>query len=211
MARVDKRILTIPVVELDEYPSGQDRPTLATVREIDADVDGDISFFFSRGTFNVNLDAYTGGLSGLLEDVRTGHFKYTDDTYDRPQPPMTPLSLNNRRLSYVVYKLRSRNWQFAKNHPPFSIGKKGKDAQVYFEARRVDKYGNVERVRKRKPVKDDCMVAYFIADGFKAAGFTGQYIHALNIHVDLVFGSRPRGYTPLIIDPDVRHPGGSGA
>lgn len=211
MARVDTRILTIPVLELDEYPAGQGRPVLATVREIDADVDGDISFFFSRGTFNVDLATYTGGLPGLLEDVRTERFKYMDDTYERPKPPMTPLSLNNPHLSYVVYKLRSRNWQFAKNRPPFSIGKKGKDAKVYFEARRIDKNGKVERVERKRPVKDDCMVAYFIADGYKAAGFTGQYIHALNIHVDLVFGKRPRGYTPLIIDPDVRHPGGSGA
>jgi len=209
--RTDRRMRTVPFEELGPFPAGQNRPVIATVREIDAEVDGDISFFFSRGTFAVDLRTYGGGLPGLVEDVRAGTFQYVDNLSSRPQPPMTPLSLNNQRLSYVIYKLRSRNWQFARKHPPFSIGKKGKDANAYFEAMRVDRHGVAEPVDPLKAAKDGSMVAYFIADGAKATGFTGRYVHALNVHVDLLFGSGGRGYMPLVIDPDVRHPGGSGA
>jgi hypothetical protein len=55
------------------------------------------------------------------------------------------------------------------------------------------------------------MVAYFLSDGQKAKGSKTSYIHPINIHVDLVYEGLATDYMPLIIDPDIRHPGGSGA
>jgi hypothetical protein len=209
----DLRPRTLPIEDLEEY-TGSVFPSAATVREIDCEVvNNRIYFFFSRGTYLVDLKSYVGGLPGLLGDVRTGKFIYTDDTSNRPDPPETPLSLNNRRFSYVIYKLSSKNWQFCRDHPPVSIGELGKAAGVYFNARRIDENGKEERVDidRRLPVTDNCMVAHFIADGFKATGFTGSYTHALNLHVDLIYEERERAYIPLVIDPDVRNPGGSGS
>lgn len=209
--KVDTRILTLPPNELDEKPPT--RPTIAKVMEIDAEVVSNrISFFFSRGTFLVDIAQYKNGLDGLLRDVREDNFTYDGDTSNWPDPPETPLSLKNELLTYVIYKLTPKNWQFAHDYPPFTIGKEGKDAKCYFEARRFDKLGNKDRItiKDRKPVADDCTVAYFIADGRKAKGFTGRYVHALNIHVELVYDERVRARVPIIIDPDIRYPGGSG-
>lgn len=201
----------LPLFELDENPDTY--PQIATVRELDAEVVGRrISFFFSRGTYFVDLTRYAGGLDGLLRDIREGDFDYSDNTSNRPDPPESPLSLNNQNLSYVVYKLSDKNWQFCRNHPPFSIGEEVKDLKIYFEARKFTPWGTKERVdiEHQIPVTDDCKVAYFIANGWKAMEPIGEYIHAINIHVDLVYEEGSIAYVPLVIDPDVRHPGGSG-
>lgn len=205
----------LPVEELDEGPA--QNPMIATVREIDVEASsGWVSFFFSRATYFVDLTTYPGGLDGLLRDVQSGNFIYEDNSPNRPDPPETPLSLNNQALTYVVYKLSDKNWQFCRNHPPFTVGPKLKNKDIYFEARRVTPWGAKERIvwdpgtEKWAPVTDECTVAYFIADGWKAKGIIGTYVHAINIHVDLVFKGTSTAYTPLIIDPDVRHPGGSG-
>lgn len=206
----------LPTVAMDEGPNHY--PTIATVREIDVEATHNwVSFFFSRGTYFVDLTTYPGGFDGLLRDVQSGAFRYEDDMSNRPDPPATPLSLNNQTLTYVVYKLADKNWQFCRNHPPFSMGPKLENSKLYCEARRVTRFGVKERVvqnpvtKEWSPVTDDCTVAYFIADGFAALGTTGIYTHAINIHVDFVFRAAETSYTPIIIDPDVRHPGGSGA
>lgn len=208
---VDVKILTLPLYELGEYSGAP--PTSATVREIDAEITNNrISFFFSRATFYVDLTTYAGGLDGLLRDVRDNKFYYGDDTSNWPDPPQTPLSLKNEFLTYVVYKLSSKNWQFAHDYPPFTIGAEGKDAACYFEARRFDRHGNKDKVHieHRVPSAEDCVVAYFIADGWKAKGIKGRYIHALNVHIELIYDGRERARIPIIVDPDVRYPGGSG-
>ena len=207
----------LPTVPMDEGPNQY--PTIATVREIDIEATADwVSFFFSRGTYFVDLTTYSGGFDGLLRDLRNDAFIFEDDTFNnRPDPPATPLSLNNQGPSYVVYKLADKNWQFCRNHPPFSIGPKLQNSKLYCEARRIAPWGAKERIvqdpvtEEWSPVTDRSMIAYFIADGFAALGTTGIYTHAINIHVDLVFRAATPAYTPLIIDPDVRHPGGSGA
>jgi hypothetical protein len=209
-------IQQLPIKELDEGPDHY--PTVATVREVDVEASGKwVSFFFSRANHFINLATYTGGFDQLLKDVQRPDFDFPDDASNRPDPPLTPLSLNNQGLTYVIYKLSDKNWQFCRNHPPFSIGPKLTGKKIYCEARRLTPWGTKERVIQNptteewSPVTDDCAVAYFIADGRKALGTTGVYTHAINIHVDLVFPGQVPAYTPLIIDPDVRHPGGSGA
>ena len=204
----------LPVVEMDEKHNHH--PTVATIREIDAEAGGKwFSFFFSKANYFVDLTSYPGGFDRLLRDVHDPNFNFPDDT-NRPDPPLTPLSLNNQGLTYIVYRLSDKNWQFCRNHPPFSMGPKLQGKEIYCEARRVTPWGTGERVVEVRPgewepVRDECSVAYFIADGWKAQGITGIYTHAINIHVDLVFPGQTPAYTPLIIDPDVRHPGGSGA
>jgi len=211
-ARIDRRIVTIPFDELDEYPSQTPRPQLATVREIDCKITGrEISFFFSKAKYYIEIPNYPGRLKGLLKDIAQGNIRLPDKDGLNPPPPASPLSLKNKEVCYVIYRLNLRkNWQFAHDYPPFSIGPQGKAAECHFEARRVDSQGRRQRVVDRAPKKDNCKVAYFISNGFTATGFTGQYVHALNLHVELLFGSGAVR-VPLIIDPDVRYPGGSGS
>ncbi len=54
-------------------------------------------------------------------------------------------------------------------------------------------------------LRDRCKIAFLAAKG-KAA----TYDHAINLHVDLVFDRVKPRLMPLMIDPDVRYPGGSG-
>lgn len=211
---VDLRVLTLPLYEMSEMTHLS--PTRATVREIDVDVsNNEISIFFSRASFNVDINSYPNGLMGLLRDIRDDTFTYVDDPYptnhDPLDPPSTQLSLQNEHVAYVIYKLSSKNWQFAHDYPPFTIGEDARDADIYFKARRFDPAGTSHRVDMgaRVPKVENCSVAYFMADGEKAKGFTGLYVHALNIHVEIISGAR-RARTPIIIDPDVRYPGGSG-
>lgn len=217
MAADESLVLNVsPFGDLEEFPN-EPLPTHATVREINARVvDNEISFFFSRANYEVDLGIYDGGFAGLLRDLRTGEGSFPDFNGIRPQPPIPPLSLKNRDLRYVVYVLQlDKNWQFSRDHAPFSteegmtnpIGAR----RCHYGARRVDPNGNQERVIPGMPAKDNCMVAYFVSNGAKAAsGTTGRYTHPLNIHVDLLFGAQDKGRIPLIIDPDIRFPGGSG-
>lgn len=203
----------IPFYEFDEELDGEPppTPTRATVREIDADVvDGEIQYFFSAGNYDIDLTTFPGGLNGLIASLQTTGASLPDTNNLRPPPPATPLSLSNRELTYVIYRLSLiKNWQFASNFPPFTIGKAGKESKCHFRARRVDRQGVKDRIVDGLPEKSGCKIAYFISHGAKAY-VNGDYIHDINIHVELLYGGNSVRM-PLVIDPDIRFPGGSGA
>ncbi|MFQ5346694.1 MAG: nucleotide synthetase [Rhodothalassiaceae bacterium] len=129
------------------------------------------------------------------------------------QPMQSPLSVHNAGLSYVVFRLdRGWNWQFAARGPVLTI-EQGRTA--YFrEARRVDDNGATTDRNNRQEI-DGAMAAYFIAHGRKArrdSGAKDSYSHEFNLHVE--FLERDTGGTvvsrlPVIIDPDIRYPGGN--
>jgi len=185
---------------------------LATVREIDARiVDGEISFFYTAANYEVDVRQFAGGLDELLLEVLSGSLPMPDIQNLKPRPPISPLALQSKKLAYVILKLAaSKNWQFSHDHPPFSIGLEDDGGKFNFEARRVDPLGKAERIQNKLPAKDGCMVAYFISDGASARTAKDPYAHSLNVHVDLMFGAMQKARLPLIIDPDVRYPGGSG-
>jgi hypothetical protein len=113
----------------------------------------------------------------------------------------------------IIRLAQGKIWQFCSDQPPFTLGTKAFKADVYREARRFDN-GVPERIYQQpansgefKPVADGSRVAYFIADNRASGNFVN---HGFNIHVELTFrGSHVR--LPIVIDPDIRWPGGSGA
>ena len=128
------------------------------------------------------------------------------------QPMESPLSVHNDDLCYVVFLLdRDWNWQFARTGAVISIEEGVGD---YFrEARRVDDRGTPTDRRAPAPV-DGAMAAYVLAHGRRARQNSrhDSYSHEFNLHVEFLKGNSGGGIVsrqPLIIDPDIRYPGGS--
>jgi hypothetical protein len=202
-------------------PDAIGQPVTATIRMLDFAIvpsqqlgkPDKLEFFFSAANFSVDVAAY-GGIGGLIDAVRTDpDFPYPDPVTLVP-PYTNKLSLQNDENCYVVYRLTdSKNWQFAHKKAPFSVGEKGNEASVYSGVRRVDADGNVDDGADPNDKRYGCKIAYFIADGARAAANQpGGYVHEFNIHVDLIVeddAGQP-SYMPIDIDPDVRYPGGSG-
>lgn len=117
----------------------------------------------------------------------------------------TPLDLGvTGEPAYVVFKLDPRlNWRFSDNDPVIS----------HKQAAEAAHYGGLRHVRPNgsysdKPVAD-CRIVFLIAKPP-----AGEYKHGFNFHVDLIqkphLDHTKERILPLIIDPDIRFPGGSG-
>jgi len=210
---------SIPAVEFREYETASPaRPTIATVREIDFDLDdskGELSFFYSKADFRTPV-ANAAELQSLLTRIRDNTFLWDDDHQKEPKIPYASrLSLRNHEWCYVIFRLaRSKKWQFCRDQPPFTLGTKAFKTDLYREARRFEADGTISKVFQDppqsgtfKPQEEGSRVAYFIADNTTSGDFED---HGFNIHVDLLYqGSHVR--LPIVIDPDIRWPGGSGA
>jgi hypothetical protein len=108
---------------------------------------------------------------------------------------------------------------------PITVGTKGSSKQAYFNGKRVftsatDSDRGTDFDAHPSTARDGSKVAYFIADAHEAGKDepNNHYDHAINLHVDLIFEAQPplptstsvaRYYMPLVIDPDIRYPGGS--
>lgn len=201
-------LLTDPTLSIPDTLS-KPAPAIATIREVDITVAaGKIDAKFVKANYEVDLgDA--GGLGEVLRKVANGSISMPDSAAPKP-PYETPLSLNNEKYCYVILKLSGKNWQFSREGAPFSVGIDGWIADVYRRARRVDAQGTVV---DPTAIQDGCKVAYLIADGQTASGGTPRdYRHPFNLHVDLIYqdSATNPSHMPIIIDPDIRWPGGSG-
>ena len=131
----------------------------------------------------------------------------------KPEPPMrSSLSVCNDDLGYVVFLLdRGWNWQFARQGGVISVEEGVGD---YFrEARRVDDRGMPTGRDAPAPI-DGAMAAYVIAHGQRARQRSpdDSYSHEFNLHVEFLEhdgSGRIVSRQPLIIDPDIRYPGGN--
>jgi len=132
----------------------------------------------------------------------------------RTVPPFTdttsPLDLNCDREAHVIFKLASDwNWHFARDGVTFTT--KADEQGRYFNLINVtyDAATNtVARYRGGEPIEGECRLLYF-----RVRGTTMGYRDGFNLIAELdlgVAGTPPeKRRTKLVIDPDVRHPGGS--
>ncbi|HMG47809.1 MAG TPA: nucleotide synthetase [Allosphingosinicella sp.] len=196
--------------DLDRAP-----PTVATVRELEIDGGADrIDARYSGANYDVDL-ANFGGLANVLLLLHNDGLDLTEDGAPKGKYK-TPLSLKNRKYCYVIFKLKSKknnkkkNWQFSGEQQPFSIIIDEWDKGKYYEARKV--YNGIEQAKDAKI--NGCMIAYFISDGAKAVDVApnGEYSHGFNFNLDLIYkdSDQKDSYMPIIVDPDIRFPGGSG-
>lgn len=204
-------------LHLPPRPAGMALPSLAIVREVNLDKSGkSLKIDFSKRPKIVALSDNADGkeFEQLLVKIAKKSFSYGSNT-DAKKPD---LSLNNKQLCYIVFRLsEGTRWQFAHDFPPISLSPAAYDSQCYFEANRVDDDGNIVpmlEVGESIIEHDGCHVAYFIADGAKAvADNPNQYVHSYNLNVDFLEmnGAQIEHRLAVTIDPDVRNPGGGGS
>ncbi len=207
-----------PSYTIQEYAASDPKPSIAVVRILDFQMlpqqnPNRLEFYFNDINKTIDLSEYANGIDDLLLALAANSITYPDTVRMTP-PYETPLSLNNDRDCYVIYVLSAKNWQFCHKKPPFSIGDITLTPRIYSEARRVSKAGVAEPGTVGGPDRYECKIAYFIAHGAKAViENPTRYVHSLNIHVDFIYANSQGydSYMPVDIDPDVRHPGGSGA
>ena len=202
------RFLTDHGIELLERDASLPPPAFATVREVDIKINANkIEVKYSKANYNVDIQNF-GGLQPLLARIASDSLAMPDSPAPRP-PYKSQLSLMNKTYCYVILKITGKNWQFSRDRDPFSIGLVSTQPEVYFEPRKVDDQGNIV---PRGTVQDDCRIAYFIADGATAFDDSEIYEDPFNLHLDLLDedSNGDPSPVPIIIDPDVRFPGGSG-
>ena len=198
----------------------------AQVLEIDFDIKGrHLWFYFSRRSKFIPISGQSD-LDRLINNVCNISYKWDYNVASYPKINCaSPLSLMNDQNCYVIYKLSDRNWQFVRIGRPITVGKLGMDKKAYFNGKRVfasasDSDPGTEFDADPATARDGSKVAYFIADAREAGRNepNNHYDHAINLHVDLIFEAQPplptstsvaRYYMPLVIDPDIRYPGGS--
>lgn len=121
------------------------------------------------------------------------------------------LSLYSEELSFVVFNLtggKDKNWAFARVESPITVQAELPQGtgEIAFEARRVDDDGEICRPDAEK---SGCEIAYFVVDGanLPPSQTSDGYELNFNLHIEIL--GKNSTYIPVIIDPDVRHPGGN--
>lgn len=119
---------------------------------------------------------------------------------------LTPLDLNVDRPSVIVLAFPTdSNMQFSTTVP--AVTRKNDETQSSYSNLRYVRFRPGQPPILQTEVFDGCKVALFFAQSP-----TNSYRHGFNMHVDIVQqtpGGR-RQLLPLLIDPDVRNPGGGG-
>lgn len=147
---------------------------------------------------------------GLLGAIVTALQDETFAPVLPPKPPFPgdgPLDVHCDETTTIVFALvdpgDGRKFRFSRSSRGISLGGiPDDDRQNYFGLRHVA-VATAGLGTALHHNAEDCRIVYFTArrteDPFK---------HSFNLHVEIVY---PNGYEmPIIIDPDVRYPGGSG-
>ncbi|HYD36646.1 MAG TPA: nucleotide synthetase [Allosphingosinicella sp.] len=180
-------------------------PERVIVREISFLMDSDgLQFLYKDAGPAMPLPG--GNIDMVIEHLALGKPLPFGDLGDVPMgSDGTPLDLGvTGEAAYVVFKLDPRlNWRFSDNDPVISHKQAG-DAAYYGGLRHVRPNGTYSD----RPVAD-CRIVFLVA-----MPPDGEYKHGFNFHVDMI--QKPHldhvreRILPLIIDPDIRFPGGSG-
>lgn len=190
-------------------------PRHVIVREIDFEIrENELWFFFSKWSLDKDLNTTTNSaslaaLEAVIDDIIEGGYKFDYEKPSIPKPKYSsPLSLMNGRSSWIVYVLSNKNWQYVRRGRPITMGASVPGGK-YLNARRVPGSGFADRnpgtaFDSPPPWIDGHKVAYFMANGQAS-----NYSDSINLHVDLVYDGPKKRYLPIMIDPDIRWPGGS--
>jgi len=200
----------------DRKPNN-DKPENAIVREIDFEVPtaGVLRVFYSRFSKDVPV-ANDGELKGIIALLHEDRFpSWEQDPPKQSLPFDSELSVYNDRWKYIIFLLRkNKNWQFAQKHWPITIGEKYQ--AFFYDAARADSKGIPDYGDDEDLIREGCRVAYVMAAADEALSTAGAYRHSINLHIDLINDVKDKNgvikkcYLPIIVDPDIRFPGGSG-
>jgi hypothetical protein len=217
-ARCPERLLNPNTKVPPEFSVGETPPVWAIVREVDLEVN-DKEFFirFTGGSNRVPVPSAIK-LQELLRKCATGMHKFDSSDpgalWPKPRPNSnedisSPISLNVSDDNYwVIFILANRDrWRFQNKGSPLTI-EDGRHNH-YRQSRRVKIDGTMI---EDKDVLDDCRVALFAALASKRKD-AKDYTDSINLHLDFVMRrineKEPYMRVKVIIDPDIRNPGGS--
>jgi hypothetical protein len=133
---------------------------------------------------------------------------------NRPSIPYKrPLDVSLRAPTCFIFRLSDNwNWRFSRSTKAATLGP---NVGV-----NILNYGGLRHVLPNLPHQEGpftrhdqfCKLIYFFARPV-AGNPTPGFNHAYNLNIELVFPDDDQGnpnVIPIVIDPDVRHPGGSG-
>lgn len=182
--------------------TGYRKPTEATriiyrLIDYDEDTKGNINIFYvdhddAKKPFDAKLDEFITKIIG----------RGSSPPLDRV---VSPLDTNCSEQCYLVFQLSSsREWQFSNDGDCFTT--KDDEGEKYTDLWHVDskKY----EYPSGEALPDGCRILYLRAN-CRNVGFRDGF----NLCVDLLMGvdkDSQRRRTRLIIDPDIRNPGGNG-
>jgi hypothetical protein len=193
-----------------EIKQGKQRPNKMVVLEIDFDVVSDkLKFYYSRvfGPIIVKDDV---DFQQKIKKIAAGTLPSAPNTFKYIGQYGSKLTFSNGYYRYIVFVLTKKNWQFTQKGVPIMMQKVALDYDVYFEGRRVTPGGDIQVAGTGLDPRDLARVAYFIADGAAIVNQSTQcppYPHGFNLYVD-VFDDDDNTVMPLVVDPDIRYPGG---
>lgn len=137
--------------------------------------------------------------------------KYTGTTIEdviRENPPSSllsiednPLDINAQQECYIIIELTSDfDWQFSRDGDGITL--KDNFSNRFVDLTHVFKDGSV--IKGGSQMKPGCRMVYFaVIDPPKGE-------HPFNMHVDLLYPAMtPEARLPIVIDPDIKHPGGT--
>lgn len=193
-------------------------PTAAVALEVDLLFDAAAKRFSleivkigkSTGNFKNHKD-FLDWAKGQIASPKWVQSKGFDSTAGKRKP--TKMSLKYKDPFYLLVKLSDNwNWRFSADGAPLSMDSYWTGKRVFLDAFSFDSAGAV--VTSPSP-EVTCKNAYTIVNCDKAKETSGSHNFEAryNLHVDLVEDPTDMAnssYIPLILDPDVRWPGGDG-
>ncbi|WP_298301847.1 hypothetical protein [uncultured Erythrobacter sp.] len=190
-----------------------------------------------RDEFSVLPDSAANVATILQEafhqDPDDSRIKSTNRIRKPEYPRETHLSISAEKPQLIMLSVsKNANLQFNRSGAAISTSKEYSGAflssGILTENGTLENPTRVLQYKQKKDKRDNCRFAYFIVDptdpitqkgGGSGGGDTNSVNSpkAFNIHLDLTGRKkkptgrpRPKFYIPIIIDPDVRHPGGFG-
>lgn len=170
------------------------------IREIEASITGNkfrLGYKNPQKPFDLSMEE-------AVRHVTSGEYAPTESQCD---VEVEPLSLNCAVPSNIIFTLSAKdNFQFATDVDPIQF-KEGADTSRYANFCRVAPDGTSYPFGKPYGGKEPCKTV-----SFEAIAPTDNYIDRFNFVVDVIHENKPGKKAPLrlIIDPEIRNPGGNG-
>lgn len=174
-------------------------------------------FYCNVSVAMVDESSIDNKFSDHLIRFATLPFNENFDPCTMDPPYFSDLSLCVENPSYVVIRLRGnvgRKWVFSRFYSPITV-MENTLASTACEARWVNDHGIVKNNDMIDPTTGqpelvpNKRIAYFIYNPEKLLSGhdpNDRRAIAFNMHVEIL--GKNKGYVPIIIDPDVGHPGG---
>jgi len=212
-----------PTVPPEDWPEGKPLPNKIIFREISLKMSRtdpvSIRFeYFKSGRLDVrngfsDVQSFESHLLPYLDDRDVPNRTWTRHNRDGHSIRNTHMSLKCGEPTIVVFKLRKiYDWQFRNNGSAITVPETYVGGPI-FHSRTIRANGTIiDPDDLTGGEHNDCRYCYFVVEGSD----TKEYAVPFNIHLELPISESTDGgreifdyLLPIVVDPDVRWPGGS--